>query len=302
MLAEILQAFIDEESLPETYAADAAQWFLPLLPLLEALREHKRTTEDAPVLLGINGAQGTGKSTLAALLCKLLNNAGHSVANLSIDDFYLSHATRQQLARDVHPLFASRGVPGTHDTALLRDILAALQKAGESDAVKLPRFDKANDDCCPESTWPELEGSVDFIILEGWFIGLEPQSEGDLIDAINELERNEDPQGAWRQRVNCALAGAYQEVFASLDYLIMLRAPSFDQVYEWRQVQEDKLRGRSHHAASGLMDSVALGRFIQHFERLTRHSLATVPERADRVFALDAEHRVAHCELPGANS
>ena len=37
---------------------------------------------------------------------------------LSLDDLYLPKAERLRLARDVHPLLATRGVPGTHDVAL----------------------------------------------------------------------------------------------------------------------------------------------------------------------------------------
>lgn len=292
---QLLNHFVAEQALPETYAGDARQWFLPLLGELTEKCRQKRARHNEPLLLGINGAQGTGKSTLAALLCKLLRADDLIVAELSIDDFYLSKAKRQELAQEVHPLFASRGVPGTHDTALLKETLAALRKATKSDQISLPRFDKAQDDCCPESLWPTLRGPVDIIILEGWFIGLQPQSAELLQAPVNALESEEDPDSRWRVRVNDALGGDFQDVFAGLDDLIMLRAPSFDQVYEWRQVQEDKLRQRSAGNAPGLMDSNELRRFIQHFERLTRHCLATLPVRADRVYELDPLHRVVSC-------
>lgn len=296
MVDQLLQQFIKEESLPESYAEDARRWFLPLLPELKQARSDK--SEAGPLLLGINGAQGTGKSTLAALLARLLASEGLVVANLSIDDFYLSKAAREELARTVHPLFASRGVPGTHDTRLLSDKLRELSTAGGQQSVAIPRFDKSSDDCCPVAEWPTLQGPIDFIILEGWFIGLQAQAEADLDTAVNSLEEEEDSEGEWRRRVNAALGGDYQEVFSMLDSLLMLRAPSFDQVYDWRRVQEDKLRARSGPGASGVMDNDTLVRFIQHFERLTRHCLATLPDQADRVFALDAGHRVVSCQPP----
>lgn len=296
MADQLLQQFIAAESLPESYGEDAKRWFLPLLPQLKQARSDKG--EAGSLLLGINGAQGTGKSTLAALLATLLGSEGFVVANLSIDDFYLSRATREELARTSHPLLASRGVPGTHDTELLRDKISELSAAGEQQSVAIPRFDKSSDDCCPESEWPTLQGPVDFIILEGWFIGLQAQAEADLDAAVNALEEKEDSEGKWRRLVNTALAGDYQEVFSKLDSLLMLRAPSFDQVYEWRRVQEDKLRARSAPGASGIMDNDTLVRFIQHFERLTRHCLSTLPDQADRVFALDAGHRVVSCQPP----
>ena len=298
MYAQLLQDFIVEESLPTTYGDDARRWFLPLLDPLKEQRAEKLATSGGPLLLGINGAQGTGKSTLAALLGSLLMADGYVVANLSIDDFYLSRSARQHLSRESHPLFASRGVPGTHDTALLKSKLAELSTAQAGQVVSLPRFDKASDDCCPELKWPGVEGPVDFIILEGWFIGLEAQPEETLSEPVNSLESAEDSDGVWRKRVNEALAGDYQDVFTELDTLLMLRAPSFDQVYEWRRVQEDKLRARSAPGASGVMDEASLNRFIQHFERLTRHCLLTLPEKADRVFILDSAHRVVDCQPP----
>ncbi len=46
---------------------------------------------------------GSGKSTLAAALAALLGARGLTVAALSLDDFYLTHAERQSLARTMHP-------------------------------------------------------------------------------------------------------------------------------------------------------------------------------------------------------
>jgi D-glycerate 3-kinase len=76
----------------------------------------------------------------------------------------------------------------------------------------------------------------------------------------------------------------------------MLQAPSFEQVYAWRGLQEEKLRQSRQEARgsdlSGIMSTAQLSRFIQHFERLTRHSLATLPASADLVFSLNQAHRV----------
>lgn len=289
--AHLLTDFIVQENLPEHYRQDATRWFLPLA---QALRQELQS-RSTPMLLGVNGAQGTGKSTLAALLSQLLSSSGLTIANLSIDDFYLGKAERRQLATTSHPLFASRGVPGTHDTALLLKTIASLRAADSSHRVALPRFDKAVDDCLPRDQWPEVRGPVAAIILEGWFVGVPPQTDAALDAPINALEREEDRSGAWRRAVNAALAGDYQRVFAGLDCLVMLQAPSFAQVYEWRSLQEEKLRQRSPEGASGIMSEAQLQRFIQHFERLTRHCLAALPRQADRVYTLDQQHRVTGC-------
>jgi len=303
--SSLIQQFITAEDLPPDYADDAQRWFLPLVDELKQKRAATRSdrqkevqlsgeARQAPLFIGINGAQGTGKSTLGALLDCLLSAEGYRVANLSIDDFYLSKAARLEQARDIHPLFRSRGMPGSHNMPLFLRKIAELQSASSETLLSLPRFDKAHDDCVPEDQWPTITGPVDFIILEGWIVGLQPETEEALTDPINPFEKQEDSEGIWRRTVNNALAGDYQRIFAELDMLVLLKAPSFDQVFEWRQLQEDKLRQRQSDG-SELMDQRTLSRFIQHFERLTCHSLKILPAIADRVFVLDEHHRVVSC-------
>ena len=95
-----------------------------------------------PLVLGLCGAQGSGKSTLSLALCERLRAKGLANASLSLDDLYLAPESRAILARTIHPLLAIRGVPGTHDVALGEQILDDLI-AGRP--TLLPRFDKADD-------------------------------------------------------------------------------------------------------------------------------------------------------------
>ncbi len=289
MYQQLIQEFVHEERLPTSYAADATRYFLPLIGDIE---ERLMAQRSGPLLVGINGAQGTGKSTLAALLCRLLTASGKRVANLSIDDFYYSKEKREELAKTVHPLLRSRGVPGTHDVALALNLIAQLAADDSDSKLTLPTFDKSVDDRLPPEAWPAISTPVDVIILEGWFVGARPQSEEELTQAINELERIEDSDGRWRAYVNAQLGGTYQTLFDKIDMLVVLEAPGFLQVFQWRCLQEEKLGARAAKGASGLMDAEAIERFIQHFERLTRHCLQTLPRAADRVFKLDTEHRI----------
>jgi len=293
MYQQLIDEFIQREHLPQTYAADARQFFLPLLQGIEekidsVIQGKKRR----PFTVGINGAQGTGKSTLAELLSSLLRQKNYSVAKLSIDDFYYSKAKRRQLADTIHPLLRSRGVPGTHDVGLALHVLQQLAAAQETDEVRLPRFDKAMDDCLPDEACEQIQGPIDVVILEGWFVSARPQEESALAQPINALEADEDSDGRWRAYVNSQLAADYQALFAQLDTLIMLQAPGFEQVLQWRSLQEEKLRSRADADAVGLMDQQSIERFIQHFERLSRHCLATLPQSADHLFLLDAQHRI----------
>lgn len=280
-LAAVIEDFIANEGLPAGYADTVERWFLPLAE--ELLR--RAAAHPEPLVVGISGSQGSGKSTLAQLLVLLLRELmGLRAVNLSIDDFYLGHAERQALARDVHPLLATRGVPGTHDVELAVATLQALKQPGE---VAVPRFDKAMDDRVDPARWPRLAAPLDVIILEGWCLGIGPQDPAELAEPVNELERLEDPEGAWRRYVNERMASDYPRLYGLVDYLVMLKAPGFDKVYEWRQRQEDKLAERLQ-GVSGtrIMTPDQVRRFIQHYERVTRQGLRTLPAQADIVFEL----------------
>ncbi len=244
-----------------------------------------------PLAVGICGPQGSGKSTLTALLGRLLEARGLKTAVLSIDDLYLPRAERLTLADTVHPLLATRGVPGTHDPALGVAVLDALAESGP---VPLPRFDKARDDRAPERDWPVFEGPADVVLLEGWCVGARPQPAAALAAPVNALERDEDPHGVWRGFANAALAGSYAELFGRLDRLVLMLAPDFGVVRRWRGEQEDRLRERlaaQGRDASLAMDDAALDRFVAHYQRLTDWIAEDLPAVADVVLRLDEERR-----------
>lgn len=260
------------------------------LPMTSWLADH---VDERMVVLGLSGAQGTGKSTLARLLQRLLDRVcGLRTAVLSLDDLYLTRAARLQRAQAIHPLLETRGVPGTHDVDLGIRVLRRLR---EGKPIALPRFDKAKDERVPVAEWPPWEGRCDVTILEGWCVGARPQRPDELATPVNELERIEDPTGDWRWYVNRELGRAYQALFAELDLLVMLRPPSFDHVYAWREEQEARLR-----AAGGgpeVMTPDAILRFVMHFERLTRFMWEEMPGRADAVVHLGDDHAPCEVEL-----
>jgi len=240
------------------------------------------------LVVGICGAQGSGKTTLARDLAADLGRAGVSSATLSLDDLYLTRAERLTLAAQVHPLLVTRGVPGTHDVALG---LATLDALAHGAATPLPRFDKARDDRAPVANWPISPAKTQVLLFEGWCVGALAQQEAALTAPINALERDEDAEGIWRQYANRALTGPYRQLFARIDVLALLAAPGFEVVQRWRGEQESKLR-RADPSAPGLMDEAGIARFIQHYERLTRHILTEMLARADLVAQLDEGRRV----------
>lgn len=246
------------------------------------------------VMVGLSGAQGSGKSTLAAALARHFGQQGIATALLSIDDLYLPRAERHRLAREIHPLFATRGVPGTHDIPLALDLLARLERG---EAVRLPRFDKAQDDRMPEALWPESGPGVRLLILEGWCVAARPQPDALLARPVNALERNEDAAGTWRRHVNAAFAGPYQALFARIDLLVLLAAPDFAVVRRWRTQQEEALRA-TNGDAPGIMTDAEIARFVQFYERLTRHILDEMPGRAAITLQLAPDRSVRGIMLP----
>ncbi len=284
-----ITAFLTQHRLPETYALSAQKWFVPVA---DALYSHYKSAKK-PLIVGINGCQGSGKSTLSAFIEAYLTAEYQlNVVSLSLDDFYLPRTDRQSLAVKVHPLLATRGVPGTHDVDLALSTLGRLKEYG---TVSLPRFDKANDNPLSVGDWPVVNSPCDIVIFEGWCVGAPPQEEQALNVPVNDLEREQDPLGIWRKFVNTQLAGKYQTLFNSIDHLLMLRAPSFEQVYTWRCEQEHKLAERVQHeggSASAIMSDDEIWQFIQLYQRLTEHCLACLPALSQQVLHLDNQRKV----------
>lgn len=285
-------ASMERQHIDVSWAEIFARAYLPLAAWVLA---HK---SDRPFILGVNGAQGSGKSTLCEFLALVLERGyGCKVAGFSIDDIYKTRAEREQLAREVHPLLLTRGVPGTHDVELGMDTIERLTSASKGTAVALPSFDKALDDRRIKRDWPQTAAPVDIVVFEGWCVGCSPQAAEDLAAPLNALEANEDADGRWRCYVNDQLKGPYAALFERLDRLVMLRVPSMKRVFEWRSLQERKLAARIRKTgapARHLMDETALRRFIMHYERLTRHALKEMPGRADITLFLDDAHRFTH--------
>jgi D-glycerate 3-kinase len=290
-----LQHFLESHQLPTDYLEQADRHFQPVVSgCLKQLARKK------PLVLGINGCQGSGKSTLAAYLQTVFESDYQlKIVNLSMDDFYLSQAARAENARLIHPLLATRGVPGTHDITLA---IRTLQSLLAGHAVPLSRFNKAEDELYPESDWDRAPTEPDLIILEGWCLAATPVADEQLLTPLNLLEATQDPDGRWRRYVNDCLASDYQTLFTMIDCLVMLKAPAFENVYQWRLEQENKLakklqsqdnnRGETCH--SGLMSAGSIADFIQFFQRLTEQMLIDVPERADHCYYLDPQRQIVH--------
>ncbi|WP_346838889.1 phosphoribulokinase [Microbulbifer sp. SAOS-129_SWC] len=284
-----IDQFVRRQQLPADFDLLVDDYLLPLAVWLAQLRKPGQL-----LVVGICGGQGSGKSTLTEFLQMVWAQMALHAVGFSLDDLYLTRAERMLLAERVHPLLATRGVPGTHDVQLGLDTIAALRARDVTRPVPIPRFDKSIDDRAPAATWTLWQGAADILLFEGWCVGARPWL--DAAEPINRLEREADPDGRWRNYVNSQLAGPYRRLFAELDRLLMLKVPDMDCVLEWRRLQEHRLRART----GGGMSDAALERFVQHYERITLNLLGDMPPRADCVFELGRDHRIAGLRLNSA--
>lgn len=289
--------WIHELALPESLISDLENIYLPVCNYLltSILISPVRTA-----IIGINGSQGSGKTTFADLLARVLTETYRlKVVKCSIDDFYLTRAERIKLSRKIHPLLITRGVPGTHDVELGLKTFESLINATEETITPIPVFNKASDDRKPWEEWTIFRGRPDIILFEGWCVGAKAVNEKELENPLNELERMHDQDGTFRKFANDNLQNNYAKWFELIDLLFMLEVPGFEQVMEWRWLQEKKLA--ENHFAEGktnrIMSEDETRFFISHFERITRQMLRQMPQSADLVFKINESHSIERIKL-----
>ena len=252
--------------------------------LYELLQDVRARHPDRPALIGVSGAQGSGKTTA----CQLLAMANQPrFAQFSIDDVYFDAAQRWALAERTHPLFATRGPPGTHDIALARATIETLRNAGPDSATPLPRFDKIRDIMRPHAEWPTVRGRPEAILIDAWCLGALPQRVSLPLNAAE----NEDAKGVWRQTQDDFLRNSYGDWFRDFDAIVYLQAPNWEVVRRWRGQQEVTLRGRPLTAE----EDAWIDRFVMHYERITRSMMAGA-HMAGTIVRLDEDRNLLGVE------
>ena len=234
----------------------------------------------------ISGSQGVGKSTLAIIIKLVIEKIyKKKVMILSIDDYYLSKNKRNEISKKIHPLLKTRGVPGTHDINKLRRHINNFNK--QKFPISTPKFDKLKDNC---SKTLNKVTSAQILILEGWCCGTSAVEDKYLYKNINKLELNLDKNFVWRKYYNSILKNQYQSVFKMFDITIYLKPPSFTYVLKWRALQEKNNAIKNNQKK--LMNKKELSFFIQHYEKITKWMIKTMPAKADILINLDRNQKI----------
>tara|TARA_B100002019_G_C21217648_1_gene572864 strand:+ start:237 stop:1154 length:918 start_codon:yes stop_codon:yes gene_type:complete len=278
-----------QEVLSEPFRDKAAQFKNFYFPLGERIRNFYLRDKKTKII-GLTGGQGSGKSTISNILKIILKESFNlETVIFSIDDFYKTLKERKKMSLKVSPLFLTRGVPGTHDTELLYNCLKSLKKFKFS-KIFIPKFDKSIDDRLTKKKWQKVNKKPDIVIFEGWCVGVPPQKNKDLIEPINKLEKDNDINKVWRNRVNNELKNKYKKIFKLIDKNIFLKVPSFRYVYKWRLLQERKLKAVSN--GKKTMNDIQIKNFIMYYERLTKHMIQNFEPKADTIIKIDDKHKL----------
>jgi D-glycerate 3-kinase len=265
--------------------------WLPLAQQLAASQEQL----GRPLIQGVLGGQGTGKTTLAAVLRLILAKLGKSTLCLSLDDLYKTYRDRQRLqAQD--PRLLWRGPPGTHDVPIGLQILDQLRQP-QQQAIFVPRFDKSAYNGIGDRTEPERVENVDIVLFEGWFVGVRPVDPA-VFDGSTPPPIQTPADRKFARDMNAQLQ-AYLPLWERLDRLMVLFPVDYHLSQQWRRQAEQQMIAAGK---SGMTDA-EIDRFVEYFWKslhpeLFITPLTTNPQLSDLVIEINADHRAGAVYKP----
>ena len=253
----------------------------------------KRINKKKPLIIGLAGGQGSGKTTISSILTLILKKYFKlNVFKVSIDDFYKTRKDRKLLSKNKHPLLMTRGVPGTHDVDLMLNFFKQI-KDKNFKSLQIPTFNKAIDDRCQKSLWYKIKTKPDVVIFEGWCVGARPQLSSQLKKPINSLEKVHDHGAKWRTHVNNQLKTKYKTLFKQLDGLLYLKAKNFSLLREWRLKQERKLWVQTKNKKNlKIMSSGDVINFMQTYQRITQQMFKDAIKSSSVIMNLNSNHQI----------
>ena len=258
----------------------------------------KRTNKKKPLMIGLAGGQGSGKTTISSILTLILQKYFKlKVFKVSIDDFYKTRKDRKLLSKNKHPLLMTRGVPGTHDIELILNFFKKV-KSKNFKYIEVPKFNKAIDDRCKKSLWHKLKSKPDVVIFEGWCVGARAQKASQLKKPINSLEKVYDQKKKWRSHVNKQLKTKYKTLFKQLDGLLYLKAKNFNLLRNWRLKQERKLWLQTKDKKNlKIMSSGDVINFMQTYQRITQQMFKDAIKTSSIIMNLNKNHQIQNIKF-----
>jgi D-glycerate 3-kinase len=253
----------------------------------------KRVSKKKPLLIGLAGGQGSGKTTISSILTLVLQKYFKlNVFKVSIDDFYKTRKDRKLLSKNKHTLLMTRGVPGTHDIDLILKFFKKV-KSKKFKSLEVPKFNKAMDDRCKKSLWYKLKSKPDVVIFEGWCVGARAQTNKQLKTPVNSLEKVYDQGIKWRSHVNNQLKTKYKTLFKQLDGLLYLKAKNFNLLRSWRLKQERKLWIQTKNKKNlKIMSSGDVINFMQTYQRITQQMFKDALKSSSIIMNLNSKHQI----------
>ncbi len=279
-LPAVLEPFCQEQLGWQDCPPELLQNFwLPLTKQLVTWHEQAEGT----LIQGILGGQGTGKTTLAAILTQILNHLGLQVCQISLDDLYKTYADRRQLEQ-LDPRWRWRGPPGTHDIELGLEVLQQLK---QKRPAQVPRFDKSAWGGMGDRTTSKTVNGADIVLFEGWFVGVRPIDPSAFDHAPSPIETESDRTFA--RDMNTRLAD-YLPLWNLLDRLIVLIPNDYRLSQQWRRQAEQRMIA----AGQSGMAATEVDEFVEYFWRSLHPELFITPflhnTQADWVVEISSDH------------
>ena len=203
------------------------------LPLLSQAYKFQNNFSDRKII-GISALPGTGKTTLGKWLEAISKKLNFKIAVISIDDFYLP-SDEMKLAIKNNPWNVSRGFPGSHSVKLMHEKLLNWKINGE---INVPVFDKSLRNGLGDRSHWRLD-KPDILIIEGWFLGIEPFSGDVNYQNINSSDLSPH-ELSYRYNIQNNLK-KYLDAWSLIDKIWHLKPLKFEYMNMWKTNQEKEM-------------------------------------------------------------